>query len=377
MLRLTSLPILFALCLGILASPVSAQEAKTDPAELAKIPGSMYGRTPALREKALRGRGGTAQSEAAVARGLQWLAKNQRPDGSWRLDDPNFRDKGVANDTGGTALALLPFLAAGHTHKVAKDNPHAKTVDKGLSFLLRKQNKKTGDLGGGMYAHGLATMALSEAYAFSKDFKIRQQTQQALNYLVNAQHEGGGWRYAPKQQGDTSVTAWQVQALMTGLQAGLEVPPASLRRTGKFLDTVVGQDEGYGYTDPRSTPSMTAAGLLCRLLTQEWRPDQPRLLKGLEIAEKTGPNAKNIYFSYYATLAMYHRGGDAWTKWNEKMRDHLVNSQEKDPEFVHQGSWFAKGNAFGSAGGQLMQTSLSLLTLEVYYRYTPLSAPKQ
>ena len=36
-----------------------------------------------------------------------------------------------------------------------------------------------------------------------------------------------------------------------------------------------------------------------------------------------------------------------------------------------QGSWSPAGDTWGRTGGRLMQTSLSLLTLEVYYRSDP------
>ena len=133
------------------------------------LAGTFYGRSGATREFALRDGGGTKESEAAVARGLQWLARHQMPDGHWMLDDPRFKDKGKENDVAGTAFGLLPLLGAGKTHKPAKDNPYDKPIEKALLFLLRKQDKRTGYFGGGMYAHGLATIAICEAYGLTQD----------------------------------------------------------------------------------------------------------------------------------------------------------------------------------------------------------------
>ncbi|HYT90997.1 MAG TPA: hypothetical protein VEL76_19960, partial [Gemmataceae bacterium] len=77
---------------------------------------------------------------------------------------------------------------------------------------------------------------------------------------------------------------------------------------------------------------------------------------------------------YYATQVMHHFGGSNWAKWNEKMRDILLKTQEKKsvPGSDYKGSWSAEGDAHGSVGGRLMITSLSILTLEVYYRHLPL-----
>jgi hypothetical protein len=82
-----------------------------------------------------------------------------------------------------------------------------------------------------------------------------------------------------------------------------------------------------------------------------------------------------MYYYYYATQVMHHFGGEAWEKWNPKMRDTLIARQDKGTDRAHphqKGSWPAAGDAYGDYGGRLMVTSLSLLTLEVYYRHLPL-----
>jgi len=274
--------------------------------------------------------GSTTQSEAAVVRGLKWLVRNQATDGDWRLDG-NFKDRGTPNNIAGTALALLPFLAAGKTHKPAQDNPYDKPVEKGLAFLLRKQDKRTGYFGGGMYAHGLATIALCEAYGMSQDTALRKPAQLAVNYIVRAQHSGGGWRYAAGQAGDTSVTGWQVMALKSAQMAGLDVQDLVMRRAQRYLDSCCDTaNEGYGYVGTGSTPTMSAVGLLCRQYLQAWGPQNLRLIKGIDNNLKRYPPAsmQNMYYYYYATQVMHHFGGAAWKTWNEKMRDSLVKSQD-------------------------------------------------
>ena len=101
------------------------------------LQGSFYGRSGQTREFAWRNGGGTTESEAAVARGLKWIARQQLPDGRWQLDSPNLaaQDRGgEKNDVAGTALGLLPLLAAGKTHKPSDKNEYDKIIDKGLKF---------------------------------------------------------------------------------------------------------------------------------------------------------------------------------------------------------------------------------------------------
>ncbi len=117
---------------------------------------------------------------------------------------------------------------------------------------------------------------------------------------------------------------------------------------------------------------MSAVGLLCRQYLQSWGPQNLRMIKGVENHIKArGPNIKDMYYSYYATQVMHHFGGQSWKDWNEKMRESLLKDQDKSNGAMS-GSWNATGAGHSAAGGRIMQTSLCLLTLEVYYRHLPL-----
>jgi hypothetical protein len=351
----------------------------------------------ATRQRMVEEGGGNARSEQAVALGLEWLAKHQAPDGRWSMEGftSNARDKygpgskgftcnctgqGQKNDVAGTAFGVLPFLAAGITHKpVAADKKavvdYTKGVEGALKFLISKQDKSNGSLGG-MYEHGLATIALCEAYGLTADPALKVAAQRALNYIVFAQHEAGGWRYGPKQAGDTSVTGWQVMALKSGQMAGLSVPKPTIDGATKYLNSCMSStDYGYGYTGVGSTPTMSAVGLLCRQYLG-WSPRKPELRNGVDknlVPAK--PAYNSMYYSYYATQVMHHMGGTYWENWNVMMRDALIREQDvgKDARRIHQkGSWNPKGDGHGESWGRIGQTSLSLLTLEVYYRHLPL-----
>ena len=56
----------------------------------------------------------------------------------------------------------------------------------------------------------IASIAICEAYAMTKDRDLLYPAQAAINYIVYAQDETtGGWRYRPRSGGDTSVVGWQ------------------------------------------------------------------------------------------------------------------------------------------------------------------------
>jgi hypothetical protein len=347
-------------------------------------PGGIGGRSAGTREMLAEKGGGTGASEAAVVGGLHWLIKVQSSDGSWRLDG-NFKNKGQANDIAGTAFGLLPFLGAGHTHKAAKGNPFDKPIEKAILFLLRKQDKRTGNLRGGMYGHCLATIALSEDFGLTQDPLLRRPTQAAVNYIVQAQHSAGGWRYSPGEPGDTSVTGWAVMALKSARMSGLDVPEITFRKAVNYLNSCMDpNNNGYGYTSRGSSPTMSAVGLLCRQYLQSWGSSKREMINGIKnnitpVQPPVAPGrpaqvpGAGMYYFYYATQVMHHyTGGPEWKAWNDKMRDSLVKSQDQAANSTLKGSWDPTGDPHAAAGGRLMYTSLCLLTLEVYYRHLPL-----
>jgi hypothetical protein len=122
---------------------------------------------------------------------------------------------------------------------------------------------------------------------------------------------------------------------------------------------------------------MTAVGLLC-LQYGGMRRTDPQMAEGVTALMRGMPDPKgggrNLYFWYYATQVMHNVSGPDWDTWNRRMRNILLDTQCKTNNCA-MGSWDPDKptkDAWGEAGGRLMVTSLSALTLEVYYRYLPL-----
>ncbi|MEX0585491.1 MAG: squalene--hopene cyclase, partial [Pirellulales bacterium] len=206
--------------------------------------------------------------------------------------------------------------------------------------------------------------------------------QRAIRYLVQSQHSEGGWRYGPRQPGDTSVVAWVFLAIRSGQLARLAVDRAALAKADKFLNTVAaGPDEAklsryrYQPDDKAATPALTAAGLLTREYIG-WEKDNSDLIAGCTYLMQNLPpeyakSVGSMYYYYYATQVLHHMEGESWDKWNHRMREHLIYTQEQSGEQA--GSWPSTGTDHGSrVGGRLYTSSLALLTLEVYYRHLPL-----
>ncbi len=337
------------------------------------------GQSVTTRDQLLKANGGTKESEEAVAKGLAWLARQQKKDGTWAFD--NGGDKAAA-----TGMALLPFLAAGQTHNgVGKENKYKGNVTAAVTALVKLQ-KADGSFSENSYANAIAVVAVCEAFGKTSDKELLQKPcQAAVDYIQKGQGANGSWGYKHGDEGDTSILGWQVQALHAAKMCKeLKVNPKVLEKASKFLDTVASKPKGssvacaFGYSDAKPKASLTAVGLLCRYYLNGWGPNSPGLRDGVDLVLKELPPGEkqpfDLYHTYYATQVALIRGGDPWAKeWNPKVRDLLVKKQvsDKDKPLVH-GSWDKDESWIGDYCGRLGTTAMAVLTLEVYYRHLPL-----
>ncbi len=314
--------------------------------------------------------GGTRQTEAAVDKALAYLAAIQSADGRWDMSKYGGKSD---SDMAGTGAALLAFYGRGQRH----DEPckYQEVVQKGITWLVAQQDKVSGDLRGikpraRMYNHGIASLAMVEAYGVTKDLKLRPRAQSAIEFIEAAQHREGGWRYAPGERGDLSVSGWMIMVLASAQMSGLDVKPETLDGARKFLDHVSSGRHGgaFGYTDPRGSrghsPSMNAVGFFCRQLLG-LSNNSELAWEASSLVDGRGFNGTDLYYAYYGTLASYQHQGPAWRRWMDAMKKQFVRSQRRD------GSWVVSAG-FGRQMGTIIATALVTLSLEAHYRYTPL-----
>lgn len=378
-----------------LKSQIPVNEPKAD---LASLVGRQWSkaavssRTPGMKAALVKSEGGTAESEKAVARGLKWLAEHQNKDGSWSMSPSTVCGNEACGSTlaecqeAATGLALLPFLGAGHVP--GEKGPYKDMLEKGMAWLVSRVDKQGRILQENapthfhMYAHAIATIVLCEASALAPEANYKPAAQRAAQYIINAQNRvDGGWRYAPGDAGDTSVFGWQVMALRSARVAGMNVPKPTTTLARRWLSIAQASADQSAYSYQRGrppTPVMTAEALLCRQLFG----DSPRargMARGISLVfDDLGRSlpSRNYYYWYYATQLMHNSGGKNWSRWNAVIREKLIAEQLLGNGAGHAaGSWqplVPTPDRWGRTGGPIMQTSLGLLTLEVYYRYLPL-----
>jgi len=363
--------------------------------------GSFGQRGGAGRRTAVAKHGGSAATESAVNRGLEWLARNQEADGHWDAGKfganvngahgQNAGDSGDEMDTADTGFALLAFLGAGHSEKVGK---YRDNVRRAVAWLIAKQQANgqlvKGEAAG--YGHAIAGMALAEAAGMAKIAETVKAAQKAIERTCGKGtktenlSEKDGWSYsayelADMKTADLSNSGWHIMFLKSAKMAGLHVDAASFDGAERFLngcEIKSATDEYdrhkyryYPYNLTNESPQRSFIGQLCRLFMGHPREE---LEKGVKWAVETGgvPDGvgqwtyKNLYYTYYGTLVTFQMGGEVWTRWNNALKKTLPSLQIQGG--ANDGSWDPKGE-YSEDWGRVGQTALSILCLEVYYRY--------
>lgn len=361
--------------------------------------GSFGQRNAGGRKLMIKRFGGSLETEGAVERGLAWLAKRQRSDGSWSGQEStrNYTSQGDAAITG---LATLAFLGAGHNENTGK---YKDQVRRAVGWLIRSQHNDKNFKGRWSdcnYTQGIATMALAEAAGMSGNPAVKNAAQIAVDGIDAAQIRVGNssereaWDYTPGgNTDDSSIMAWNVMALKSARIGGLRVDSACFQGALNWIDAA--QDCGkIRPTDTapfstwkgghmsyrgvcgnvpkgRGSVAIMAAAALCRMVIGAGHPDQAGVLGPCNVLlAQCVPTQYpiDLYFGYYATLLMFQKGGEHWSVWNQAIKKVLINGQARVGS--EEGSWAP----FGHCSSRVMSTALGVMCLEVYYRYLPLYA---
>lgn len=345
-----------------------------------------------------------------INNGLEFLARYQRADGSWSLGqfDPGWKQNRVSadqivtrfdSDTAATGLAILAFQGAGYNHREYK---YAQKLDSAIQFLIENQQdsgllyistQKESDKYCQLYSHGIATIALTEAYGMTQDPALKEPVEKAIQFIIDSQHKQlGGWRYQPGNMSDTSVSGWMVMALHSARLAGIEFDQDVWVGVESWLNQARDPQLAYkfryrpGATDGDGqdrahqrevSQSMTAVAMLMRLYTG-WNREQIEVQLGAEYLLTRLPSDKNslyrdTYYWYYATQVLAHVGGEQWDEWNTELEKLLVDSQVKGGPMA--GSWDPYKpvpDRWGYHAGRIYVTTMNILSLEVRHRLLPI-----
>jgi hypothetical protein len=290
--------------------------------------------------------------ERIYVKGMDYLAKSQLPAGNWS-------DATHGSDPAVVGLAVVSMLAHGDDPNFG---PYSTAIKRGLDFVLKAQDAKTGYIGTSMYNHGFSTLALAESYGAVDDARIGPALQKAVALIVDTQEKNSlhAWRYSPQStDADTTVSGAQMVALFAARNAGVPVPETAIQNGIKFFVSMQTPEGGIGYTSPVGPNGpRTAIGCLIMALAKE--KDTPAFKAAFEYLKKARTeNQYPEYFAYYASQAYFHASPEQWQNWNRDNIKSLKSTQSVD------GNWDGQF-------GPVFATSASLLSLALNYRYLPI-----
>jgi hypothetical protein len=319
----------------------------------------------------------TPDAEKAILAGLQFLAKTQSRDGSWRTNAGYG-----AYPCAMTALAGFALMAGGNTQV---EGPYSANVRQAVNYVLNCATpvgngvliSKMDEEQRPMYGHGFGMLFLAQAYGMERNpaqrDRIRKVLTRAIVLTGQAQSREGGWLYGPNDQGDEgSVTVTQIQGLRACRNAGIKVPKEVIDRACKYIEKCANADGGisYSYSSRGSSrPPITAAAVATMYNAGQY--ENPVAVKALEYVKNLLKNARGstavmysgheYYSMLYTSQAMYLSNEQNWREFFPKCRDDLIAKQNKG-----NGSWA------GDGVGETYGTAIALVVLQLPYKYLPI-----
>ena len=332
---------------------------------------------PQKRIARLRSGGGKDITEAAIIRGLNWLKENQDPEGSWGGKDMDEQgNPKSSNKDAMTGMALLAFLG----HCELQDSPdYGPTVQKAIKYITSTPpDKSVGKGNTGSYSHPIRTYALCEAYTMTKIKKLEEYAKRSAIHVIKGQNENGGWAYGYGKgvaaHTDLSVTGWNIQALKAAALTGISIDglDEAMDKATEYVKKCQGPSGMFDYKmGGRGRPSLTGAGVLCLQIWKNAKSEEAQ--KGLEwivANQKKEWKSVNVYEWYYHAQACFQAtgvsgGSKFWREWNKDFQQIVCSAQESDGHWPH-GAHYHGDTA-------IYRTTMTILMLEVYYRYMPSS----
>ncbi|MFO0850525.1 MAG: twin-arginine translocation signal domain-containing protein [Gemmataceae bacterium] len=321
-----------------------------------------------------------SEAQAAVDRGLAYLASSQAADGSY----PDFRT-GMGN-VAVSGLAGLALMAGGHQPGRGK---YGLQVKRAADYVTGRgngqvpgylQNTGVGPNHGAMYQHGFGALFLSEVYGMlqtpADQKKVRDALERAVALTLGAQHREGGWRYDPYPgQHDVSVSVAQLMALRAARNAGVFVPKSAVDKCVDYIKACQLHDGGFCYIKGQAVTGSAFArsaaavvGLFCAGVYEGREVERGmqylfQFLPGRRLRAIPGESRADHYYygHYYAALAMWTAGGNYWAEWFPAIRDELLGLIRQTPNGVWN-DWH--GPAYG--------TAMACIILQLPNNYLPI-----
>ncbi len=311
--------------------------------------------------------------EAAIDRGLKWVAREQSSLGHWTAN--NY-------PTAMTALAGTALICAGST---TTQGPYARHIRRAVDYITAK-SRANGLIGDPQtdnrytYGHGFSMLFLSQILGEEEDAERREELIEILNKAVDfsgkAQTPSGGWGYVSAKDGNNfdegSTTITQVQGLRGCRNAGIPVPSKTIDNAKQYIYSCKNADGGISYSSRNrgsSRPAITAASLATLYNAGDYDSKHvPEMLKYAKAtlydptSSRSGSFGHWHYTYLYYSQVVYRRGAAEWEPFRDKLYQRIVSEQSTN------GSWTGNIGAIYVTACNLIMLQLDRAYLPVYQR---------
>lgn len=325
--------------------------------------------------------------ENSVDNGINYLVKQQRPDGSFQPI--------AQNEPGISALCVMAMLSRGH---LPGEGPYGDKLTKAVNYLISCQHEdgliaRDRQPYHSPYSHGISALVLSELYGMSRgasDNRLEKVIEKAITFTSHRYsqpktfpEDEGSWRYLRRHRqtgdGDMSVTSWQVMFLRSAKNSGFQVDArlieealAYMKRnydpSWKTFRYEIHTDEP-NFNHPRG---MAGAGVLSMSLSGEHFSIQAVSAADYVLKRPFDQYARPIqgenylcYAAFYCSQAMFHMGGNYWSEFYPQTAKSIMQAQRSD------GSWIM-AHGHEAQYGVPYATALTILALTPPYQMLPI-----
>jgi hypothetical protein len=330
--------------------------------------------------------------DAAVERGLDWLVRQQNPDGSFPTIDNG--------QPGVTSLCVMAFVSHGY---VPGDGRYGKQLSRATDYILacQKQNGLITLIGPdgprinrniehevgtcGAYNHAISSLTLSELYGMSEAGRA-ERIEAVINKSLAASlvmqrwpkdqaEDRGGWRYIDDNgtwDSDLSITGWELMFLRSSRNAGFDVPEQPIAEAVAYIRRCFAPEHGsfeYANGDgDHLSRGMAGAGILALghagfHNSREAQQSGDWILRhgfddyNVLIAFNEPPHDRYHYAVFNCCQGMYQLGGRHWEQFFPRLVTTLLANQQPD------GSWPADSHWHDGMFGNAYTTSLVVISL--------------
>lgn len=312
----------------------------------------------------------TAPTKKSIDKGLSFLLRSQIKTGRNR---GAFGNSGISSGVATASLAGLAMMCGGH---MPGHGPYGKAIDYCTEFVM-SHVRDSGYIAHtnqgareNMYGHGFSMLFLSQAYGMTQKREIGDKLRKAVKLTCQCQNVQGGWRYRPqKSDADLSITVCQIMGLRGARDAGIDVPDDVRGKCIEYVKKSQNKNGSFRYTMQGGHTTFAMTAAGVTSLYSAGIYEGEQVESALEYLMKFKPNGAQQAGGHYF-YANYYAVQAMWHAGGKYWNEWypLIREQLVKNQ-APEGSWRS------SEAGPEFGAAMACIILQMPYNYLPVFAP--